>query len=167
MKDPFFLEPVPWLSDLVRPLSEKLGLKSLPLHIHEVAAAALLYSVVFYPISPFVSKLIAPQHYAHLSRKRRLNWDAHVVSMVQSLLINGLALWVMIVDDERHQMDAEARIWGYTGASAFIQALAAGYFVWDLIVTALNLDVFGMGTMAHAVAALTVFSLGFVCFGLP
>ncbi len=163
MKDPFFLEPIPWLSDLVRPLSEKLGLKTLPLHIHEVAAAALLYGVIFYPISPIVSRLVAPQHYAHLPRKRRLNWDAHVVSMVQSLLINGLALWVMFVDDERHQMDAEGRVWGYTGASAFIQALAAGYFVWDLIVTSLNFDVFGPGTLAHAVAALIVFSLGFVC----
>lgn len=97
-----------------------------------------------------------------MPRKRRLNWDAHVVSMIQATLINGLAIWVMIADDERREMSWEERIWGYTGATSMIQALAAGYFVWDLIVTSMNLDVFGLGTLAHAIAALLVFSLGFV-----
>ncbi|KAK9444332.1 TRAM/LAG1/CLN8 like protein [Metarhizium brunneum] len=96
-----------------------------------------------------------------MPRKRRLNWDAHVVSMIQATLINGLAIWVMIADDERREMSWEERIWGYTGATSMIQALAAGYFVWDLIVTSMNLDVFGLGTLAHAIAALLVFSLGF------
>jgi len=58
-------------------------------------------------------------------------------------------------------MDWEERVWGYTGAAAMVQALAAGYFLWDLIVTGLNLDVFGLGTLAHAVAALLVYTLGF------
>ncbi|KAL2684923.1 hypothetical protein Neosp_006016 [[Neocosmospora] mangrovei] len=81
--------------------------------------------------------------------------------MVQSCLINGLAIWVMFTDNEIKNMTWEERIWGYTGAAGFIQALAAGYFLWDLIVTSLNLDVFGLGTLAHAIAALLVYSLGF------
>lgn len=162
MKDPFFIEPIPWLSDLVRPLARRLDLETLPLHIHEVIFAALLYSVIFYPISPILSRLIAPKHYSQLSRKKRLNWDAHVVSMFQSILINGLALWVKFVDEDRSAMDREGRIWGYSGAPAFVQSMAAGYFVWDFFVTSINLDVFGIGTLAHAISALTVFSLGFV-----
>jgi hypothetical protein len=59
-------------------------------------------------------------------------------------------------------MDWEERVWGYTGAAGMVQALAAGYFVWDLFVTSLNLDVFGLGTLAHAIAALLVYTLGFV-----
>lgn len=82
--------------------------------------------------------------------------------MIQSTLINVLALWIMLVDDDRRDMDQEERIWGYTGAAGMIQALAAGYFVWDLIVTSRNLDVFGLGTLAHAIAALLVYCLGFV-----
>lgn len=164
MKDPFFLPPVPWLAEKAQPWADLFDLPSLPLHIHEVLAAALLYSVVFWPISPWISNLLAPEHYSKLPRKRRLNWDAHVVSMVQSCLINGLAIWVMFTDNEIKNMTWEERIWGYTGAAGFIQALAAGYFLWDLIVTSLNLDVFGLGTLAHAIAALLVYSLGFVCF---
>ncbi|OAR01961.1 hypothetical protein LLEC1_00108 [Akanthomyces lecanii] len=164
MKDPFFLQPLPWLSDLVRPLSRQLGLVTLPLHIHEVAFAALLYSVIFYPLSPIFSRLIAPKYYSQLSRSKRLNWHAHVVSMVQSVFINGLALWIKWVDEERSTMDREGRIWGYSGAPAFLQSMAVGYFVWDFLVTAINLDVFGIGTLAHAISALTVFSLGFKPF---
>lgn len=162
MKDPFFLPPLPWLSDLVQPWADRFDLPSLPLHVHEILAAALLYSIIFYPISPLISNYLAPEHYSKLPRKRRLNWDAHVVSMVQSTLINGLALWVMFTDEERIRMDHEERVWGYTGASGLVQAFAAGYFVWDLVVTSLNIDVFGLGTLAHAVAALLVYALGFV-----
>ncbi|KAI9171895.1 TLC domain-containing protein [Paramyrothecium foliicola] len=161
MKDPFFIPPLPWLSELVQPFADYFGFASLPLHVHEILAAALFYSVIFYPISPILSKLLAPQHYTALPRKSRLNWDAHVVSMVQSTLINGLALWVMWQDEERKHMNWEERIWGYTGAAGLIQSLAAGYFVWDLVVTSLHLDVFGLGTLAHAISALLVYSLGF------
>ncbi|KFH40733.1 putative TLC domain-containing protein-like protein [Hapsidospora chrysogenum ATCC 11550] len=161
MQDPFPIPPVPWLAELVQPWCDRFNLTTLPLHIHEVVAAALLYSVVFWPISPLISHFLAPDHYSKLPRKRRLNWDAHVVSMVQSCLINALAIWVILVDDERRAMTWEERIWGYTGGCALIQALAAGYFLWDLIVTSLNLDVFGIGTLAHAMAALLVYSLGF------
>ncbi|KAL6834404.1 TLC domain-containing protein [Trichoderma camerunense] len=161
MKDPFFIPPIPWLSELVQPFSDRYGLPSLPLHIHEVLLSAIFYSLIFWPISPILSRLIAPQHYSKLSRKRRLNWDAHVVSFIQSTLINIIALWVMVVDQERGNMDQEERVWGYTGALGMVQALAAGYFVWDLFVTSLNLDVFGLGTLAHAIAALLVYTLGF------
>lgn len=161
MRDPFIVAPIPWLADLVQPWCDRLKLTTLPLHIHEVVISALLYSVVFWPISPLISNYLAPEHYPKLSRKKRLNWDAHVVSMVQSCLINALAIWVLFADGERAAMGWEERIWGYTGASAMIQAMAAGYFVWDLVVTSFNLDVFGIGTLAHAIAALLVYALGF------
>ncbi|PHH79970.1 hypothetical protein CDD80_3255 [Ophiocordyceps camponoti-rufipedis] len=161
MKDPFFIPPIPWLSDLARPLCELLHLPSLPLHIHEVILSAIFYSLIFYPVSPILSSLLAPHHYTTLSRKKRLSWDAHVVSMIQSILISVLAVWIRIVDDELGGMSWEERIWGYTGASGMIQALATGYFLWDLVVTSRNLDVFGIGTLAHALAALLVFSFGF------
>ncbi|KAG6010187.1 hypothetical protein E4U21_007664 [Claviceps maximensis] len=161
MQDPFFVKPIPWLVDLAQPLCDGLGLPALPLHIHEILLSALFYFVIFYPVSPVVSRILAPNHYARLSRRRRLNWDAHVVSMVQSVLINVLAIWVIVSDKERAVMTRDERIWGYTGATSMIQALAAGYFLWDLIVTSLNFDVFGLGTLAHAVAALLVYSFGF------
>lgn len=59
-------------------------------------------------------------------------------------------------------MGWEERVWGYTGASGMIQGFAAGYFLWDLGICVANVGVFGWGLLAHAVAALVVFSLGFV-----
>ncbi|KAK1598089.1 TLC domain-containing protein [Colletotrichum navitas] len=161
MKDPFFIEPLPWLVKATQPLADYFSLPTLAIHVHEVFAAALLYSVIYYPVSPLLSRLIVGRKYLDLPRKRRINWDAHVVSLVQSTLINALAIWVMLVDEERSQMDWQGRIWGYTGAAGMIQGLAAGYFLWDLVVTSCNMDVFGFGTLAHAISALFVYSLGF------
>lgn len=59
-------------------------------------------------------------------------------------------------------MDWKERVWGYTGGGGMIQALAAGYFLWDLQICIRYLKVFGWGMLMHAVAALVVFSLGFV-----
>lgn len=63
-------------------------------------------------------------------------------------------------------MGMEGRVWGYTGAGGMVQGFAAGYFLWDLVVCVGNVGVFGWGLLAHAVAALVVFSLGFVSCSL-
>ena len=85
-----------------------------------------------------------------------------MVSMVQSCLINTLALWVMFTDEERKGMDVLERVYGYTGGCGMIQGLAAGYFLWDFVLCTVHYKVFGFGLWAHAVSALVVFSFGFV-----
>lgn len=162
MKDPFLSLAVPELAKAVQPLADWLQLPTLPLHIHEVLGAALLYTVIFWPISPLLSGWLAPKTYYGLTKRKRVNWDAHVVSMVQCIFINVLAVWVVLFDETRRTMGWEERVWAYTETSAMVQALAAGYFLWDLIVTRMYLDVFGIGALAHAAAALIVYSLGFV-----
>ncbi|KAL9131289.1 MAG: hypothetical protein Q9217_000724 [Psora testacea] len=67
----------------------------------------------------------------------------------------------MWCDEERTDMAWEERVWGYTGAGGMIQGFAAGYFLWDLGICVGNVGVFGWGLLAHAVAALVVFSFGF------
>lgn len=162
MRDPFPIPPIPVLSRMAEPWADRLSLPTLPLHIHEVLLIAACYQFVGSVVSPLISRYFFPAQYAALSRSKRLNWDVHVVSLFQSTTINALALWVMFVDDERRNMDWQERVWGYDGASAMIQALACGYFLWDLIITASNLNIFGLGMLAHAVSALLVYSFGFV-----
>ncbi|GAP90337.1 putative tlc domain-containing protein [Rosellinia necatrix] len=161
MKDPFPIPPIPALSAAVQPWADYLGLPTLPLHIHEIVIIASFYEFVRSVVSPVLSSRIFPTQYAALSKTKKLNWDVHVVSFVQSTTINILALWVMYADEERKQMDQQERLWGYTGGAAMIQALAAGYFVWDLFLTATNVNVFGLGMLAHAISALLVYSFGF------
>lgn len=161
MHDPFPIAPIPALSKAVQPWAEYLALPTLPLHIHEVLLMALFYHGVFTFVSPLLSNAIVPKQYKNLPRAKKLSWDVHVVSFVQSSTINVLALWVMFTDDERWNMDAQERVYGYTGGAAMIQAFAAGYFLWDLIMTASYLNVFGVGMLAHAISALCVYSFGF------
>ncbi|KAI0140172.1 DUF887-domain-containing protein [Hypoxylon sp. NC0597] len=161
MRDPFPIPPIPALSKAVQPWADHFGLPTLPLHIHEVVLMAVFYHFIGSVVSPILSSRLFPTQYSALSRSRKLNWDVHVVSLVQSTTINALALWVMFVDDERRNMDWQERIWGYTGGAAMIQALAAGYFLWDLIMTASHINIFGLGMLAHAISALLVYSFGF------
>ncbi|KAK3394011.1 TRAM, LAG1 and CLN8 domain-containing protein [Podospora didyma] len=160
MRDPL-IAPIAALSKASEPLANLLAFPVLPLHVHEVVASALFYTFIHVIASPVLSSYFFPKYYPKHSRSKKANWDAHVVSLVQSTIINILALWVMFTDKERQTMDWEQRVWGYTGASGMIQALACGYFVWDLITTIINIDIFGLGLLAHAVSALVVYSFGF------
>ena len=84
--------------------------------------------------------------------------------MVQACFINTLALWVMFKDKERWAMGPRERVWGYTGATGTVQGFAAGYFVWDVMISIRRFDVHGLGSLLHAISALAVSSLGFVGF---
>jgi hypothetical protein len=163
MLDPFF-PPLPWLETLVRPLCDFLSLHTLPFHIHEILYAFVLYHVIFEYLAPPLSSLFLPSSYAKLSYESKLRWNMHCASMVQSVAICALALFVITVDKERKGMNLEERLWGYTGAAGLVQALATGYFLFDLVVMVRYLKVFGLGMLAHASSCLLTYTLGFVRF---
>lgn len=161
MRDPFFRPP----ASLVRaaePLAQSLALKTLPLHLHEMLPAFCIYEFINRVVSPYVSARLASRVYPQLSRKTKINWNVHFVSMVQSCFINTLALWVIYTDKERMRMSWKERVWGYTGAGGMVQGFAAGYFAWDLLASSIDIDVHGWGALAHAASALTVSMMGFV-----
>ncbi len=85
-----------------------------------------------------------------------------MVSTIQSISICGIALYVISSDLERYRMGWEDRIWGYTGAGGMVQAFAAGYFLWDVLVSAMYLQILGIGSLLHAICALLITCLGFV-----
>ena len=163
MHDPFF-RPYQPLQEFVTPLAAKLKLHTLPLHIHEVLIAFITYHAIFL-ISPRFSAYLLPRHYPSLNPRTRLNWDVHVVSLVQSTFISVLAFYAIFMDKERAEV--EDRVFGYTGLGGAIQAFALGYFLWDLMMSALYFDIFGIGFLFHALSAVVVYALGFVSFTPP
>jgi hypothetical protein len=167
MRDPFPVSAPSWLSAATKPLADRLALPTLPVHIHEILFAFSLYLWVQLKLSPWLSPKLFPKHYNKLSARTKMNWDVHVVSFVQSVLICAISLYVIRVDDERREMNWQGRVWGYTGSTGLIQSFAMGYFLWDFWITATNLSMFGIGMLAHAVSALTVFSFGFVSSTRP
>ena len=166
MLDPFPPPPA-FLVRAVKPLADALHLYTLPLHFHEIVFAALFYYSISHYISPFVSARIS-KTYPRLSRRSRLNWDVHVVSFVQSIIINGLSLWVIWCDEERKAWRSnvdglwQQRTWGYLGSSGLCQSFALGYFFWDLVMCTRHTEIFGVGMLAHALSAVAVFGLGYV-----
>lgn len=164
MRDPI---PAPAsLVHLTNPLSRTLSLRTLPLHAHEILPSFTLYTYLNSTLVPLASRRLFPQIYHRLPPRTRVNWDARAVSLLQSCCISTAALGVMYLDRERWAMGPRERVWGYTGASGMVQGFAAGYFLWDLVTSAGNMDVHGPGVLMHALSALAVSLLGFVSFGL-
>ena len=160
-------DPLPAPSLLVqasKPLADKLSLTTLPYHVHEVLLGFLGYHFILYVLSPAVSRLVIPKTYAGFNRRTQLNWDIHWVSLIQSLFICAAALWVIFKDEQRHEMDWRGRLWGYTPASGMVQGFAAGYFLWDLQISTQYISIAGVSSLIHAIGALAVTCIGFVCF---
>lgn len=161
MIDP--LPPPPsWLRNAVEPWALYFNLPTITDHIHEVILAFVFYQFIHSYLSPWLSPVLFPQHYPNFNKRTKLNWDVHVVSLVQSTVVCAAALWVLFTDKERKDMNAGERIYGYTGACGLIQALATGYFIYDLYISLVYVKMFGLGMVFHGVSALWVFALGFV-----
>jgi hypothetical protein len=161
MLDPFF-PPAAALIRAVQPICDAVSLSTLPQHAHEVLIGWASYHLLYTVFSPLFSAWLFPKVYARLPARTKVNWDVRVVSTIQALFIVAAALYVIWADHERAEMDWRGRVWGYTGAGGMVQGFAAGYFLWDLGVSLSYVGVLGWGSLAHAISALLVTSLGFV-----
>jgi hypothetical protein len=153
-----FSPPPPEFLKVVTPYCELLGFKSLAPHLHVIIGAALFYQCIFL-ISPL---LCSPfQSYTTLRTRSKINWDIHLVSMVQCILICWLAY--LALGDPKLKED---RVFGYSPFGADVSALACGYFVWDTYVSVRYVRLFGVGFALHGIASLAVFLFGFVPLSL-
>lgn len=150
-------------SSLLQALADHLHLDTLPSHAHEAILAFLAYSGIYLYVAPLVSRWLFPTIYPQLNRRSVVNWDVRVVSLVQSTFISAFALSVIARDVSRRDMGWEDRIWGYWSLGGTVQACAAGYFMWDVAVSATSLKVLGLSSLIHAIFALVITSIGFVC----
>ena len=158
--------PPPLISFLAQPFANVLSLQTLPLHAHEVLLAFTAYYLTDTTLAPRISIMFFPNTYSSLPPRTKINWNIRIVSTIQAIFICALALWVVVADKERNNMSSGERIWGYTGAMGMTQAFAAGYFIWDVKISAVNVGILGWGSLAHAVSALLITSLGFVCLSI-
>ena len=136
------------------PICELFGFKVLPFHLHIILGGAVFYQAIFL-ISPVLSRPF--KAYTSLNMRSKINWDLHVVSMVQSVLICWLAY--LALGDPELLAD---RVFGYSRYGGNVSALACGYFLWDSYVSIKYVKFFGMGFALHGVTSLAVFLFGFV-----
>ncbi|KAK4901583.1 hypothetical protein LTR27_001355 [Elasticomyces elasticus] len=164
MLDPFPIPPS--IRDGSQALTSSLGLRTLPLHTHEIILSYALYNFIDAVLSPFISARLFPKKYNAFSRRTQLHWNMHVTSLVNSTFLSLAALYVIFADQERLSDTWEERIWGYTGAGGMVQASIAGFFLWDFQVCVANVGSLGAMDLIHATMGLVISILGFRPFGL-
>ncbi|ODV95734.1 hypothetical protein PACTADRAFT_41714 [Pachysolen tannophilus NRRL Y-2460] len=128
------------------------------LHGHEMIISFLLYQVLYSMISPLINGAIFGDFYStKLSKKAKLNFDIHTVSMVQCILSI-----LFILPMFKHSNWFENPVFGRTQYGSFVAACTVGYFIWDLIICLRHYSLFGPGFLLHAFASLYVFITTFI-----
>lgn len=160
------LDPIPVppsVREAINPLTSLLHLHTLPLHIHQVILSYIFYTSFNAFLAPRLSSYLLRTTYANFPQRTKLQWNIHLTSFINSTVVSLAALYVLYADQDRLSETWEERMWGYTGLGGMVQAFGAGYFVWDVQVCAANLETLGMMDLLHAVVALSIAILGFVC----
>jgi hypothetical protein len=153
-KDPLADYKITALSDLFEPLARKLGYRTLTDHVHEVLFAYIFYDAIYRlsgAISPSISKA-----YRSLNHRTQINYDIHVTSMVNCLLL--LTISFPLFNDPVLSLD---KVSSYTPYAGYVTAVSCGYFLWDSVICLRYIRSFGPGFAVHGVAALFVFAQSF------
>lgn len=135
-------------NQLVQQVASLSGLTGLPAHIHEIILFTGIYFAV-HILSHVLGPVIVPQ-YRKLSPAKQHGFDAHVVSHVNAILLCAISFPLFF---SPHLTTSTS----YTPYAGFVVSAAAGYFVWDLVITVVYYKYNGFGFLAHAVTALYVF----------
>lgn len=148
-------------------LANRFNLQTLPQHADQILVAAAVYQALFTVGSPVISGAVVPNFYDKLNERNRVNWDSRVVGLVQAAFICTQALNVILTDPTRTATTVQQRLWSYSPSTGSVQAYAAGYFLWDIYISARHIDLYGPTSLAHAVCAFMVTLVGFVSFMSP
>lgn len=136
-------------------------------HWHEMVGSFIFYESIQL-ISPFFSKRYFGTTYTTLPYKTKVNFDIHVVSMVQCILsiVILLPMWNHPSWQNRVE-DSYSSINGTSDYGSFVAAVTVGYFIWDLFICLVYFLLFGLGFLFHAFASLYVFGCCLLPFCQP
>ncbi|PRT54069.1 putative TLC domain-containing protein C17A2.02c [Wickerhamiella sorbophila] len=124
------------------------GYTELAPHLHEILIFLAVYSGI-YTLSSVVTPAVYPA-YRKLSKRNQVNFDMHVTSQVQAIVLCAFA-WIIFFDPDLTSLTS------HTPFSSMAISSAVGYFLWDLYVSIKYVNMFGMPFLAHAAAALFTF----------
>lgn len=136
-------------------------------HWHEIVGLFVFYLVIQL-LSPTVLTALFGDSYRKLARKTKLNFDIHMVSMVQCtlLILLLLPMWNHHYYQNR-VADPEGLLFGFTDYAGFVSAVTCGYFLWDVVICLVHFEIFGVGFLFHGFAALWVFGVLFWPYCAP
>lgn len=132
-------------------------------HWHEIVGAAIFYFTIQATVKPLAT-LILGKTYTTLPKKTRIDFDIHIVSMVQCIVSIVLTFYHFNNPHwQNRSNDPVNSLLGSTPFGGMVGAVSAGYFIWDIWVCARYFDIFGVGFLLHGGAAL----FGMICTLIP
>lgn len=136
-------------------------------HWHELVLSALFYYIVQSLSGPVCSFFLGSR-YTSLPRKTRIDFDVHITSMVQCAVSAVLMFYHFNNPHWQNRLnDPVNSLLGSTPFGSMVISVTAGYFVWDLLMCLKYFDLFGIGFLLHAIAAMYAFCCGFVPYCQP
>lgn len=124
-------------------------------HGHEIVGSFIFYQIIFYPyLAPWICRFLFGKYYTNLKdTKVRINYDIHMVSMMQCLISLALISPILFTPLDPHLATY------HNSYLSMISAVTIGYFLWDLYICLKHLDLFGFGFLIHAILSLAVFTV--------
>lgn len=154
---------IPSLTVALEPYCTRLGVPYLAVHV-PLALVSLAGWLGLQILSILLTPYVYPP-YKQLPRKTRISWHVHFVALVHALVITPLAAaqWYAVrqgggLEGGSHPL-AKNRTYGYTVEAGNVYAVTLGYFIWDLVVSALY-D--GPAFVAHGAVAMIAFTFVYV-----
>lgn len=144
-----------YLEEFITPFAETIGFVKLPEWFPTIIYSALGYTFLHLVASPYLSKKFTPQIYAGFkTRKARNNWNIHLVSLVNALLLNYLAFRGLY-----HEGTEKDKAFGWDDSVGLANAVAVGHFMWDAADASINF--IDIGFLIHGFACMILYSLTF------
>ncbi|PVU97358.1 hypothetical protein BB559_002058 [Furculomyces boomerangus] len=166
-------------------ISSSLGLELLPQNFFKIISFAAIFQLIYiYSDLILGSSLLLGKEYSSLNSYKRYKLKSSVVSQVHSVLAVSLSIVVLAFPKGNagnlgplgYNIDSllrpfgiefdgglrgEDRIFGYGNFSTFLLSISLGYFLWDMIITLVNIKLGGVGFFIHGLCCFMVFSQAF------
>ncbi|KAJ1549859.1 hypothetical protein HK405_002079, partial [Cladochytrium tenue] len=127
-----------------------LGLPGLDVHWPTLVGSGLLCQLLFAAVGALSARFVPT--YRALGPVARFDWGMKAVSLVHALAVSLLS--VPVLCDPSLRADKMFAHSYYAGA---LCAITSGYFVWDTIVSAMQIRTNGIGMVIHGIFSLSVF----------
>ncbi|KAJ6463819.1 TLC domain-containing protein [Mycena vitilis] len=133
------------------------ALPKLQPHLPIFLATFAFFNTIHLVVVPLIARFLFPSYWARIGARKRNNWAVHVCSQIHAVITVPLALRCLALPE----LDAD-RVYGWHEHSGTVQAIAAGYFLWDSIDAIFNFE--DIGFVLHGLACFAIYLLSFKPF---
>lgn len=122
-------------------------------HYRTIIASFAAFNLIFIA-SLYISSI--NKFYSCLPPKKKVQWGMKCVSFIHALLIVTLSIPIFYIQELW-----DDPLFGYNYYAGEVFAIAAGYFLWDTILSIYNYKESGLAMVIHGIACFLVYFLVF------